>query len=192
MSLPTLNWPQSLGGSFNSPFLLTRIWYGSGDGAYGGLSTPETYSNLKDALNGLAWGVVGNRIADRVADRYEDPDSYHPPVFSGENYLTYLDEFFSDSFVSMWPNPSLAEEFEAITNEIFSATTVTESGLSLSIPISETINEDLANLEKKIRRAKVITSSNVVKLLTVWMRDEDDYYPHGEYYDIWYLGGGSK
>lgn len=168
------------------------MWYGSGDSAYGGLAAPETYSNLKDALNELVIFLLNNRLAYRASDWYYDDPYPHITPFSGQNYLTYLDEFFYEGSASIWHNKLLEEEFKAITDEIFSATTVTESGLSLSIPIPDSITEDLVNLERKIRRTDFRQSSDVVKLLTVWMRDEDENYPHGDYYEIWYLGGSSK
>lgn len=190
MSLPTLNWPQSQGFSSESLFLVTYNWCNMGWTLESGKHPPKVFSNLKDALEELPdllnYARLTSRLEDYVVD---DPEAYQHLFFNGQNFLTLLEEGFYDSFALIIHNFKFANKLKAITEEIFSSTTVSISGyasrLMISSPIPTNLDEKVFDLENQIKRKYEGTTS----LIKIFLEDRDEDYPGVEFIEVWYLRG---
>lgn len=190
MSLPTLNWPQSQGFSSESLFLVTYYWSKMGWTLASGQHLPKVFSNLKDALEELPDLLNDARLTSRLEDYVlDDPEAYQHLFFNGQNFLTLLDEGFYDSFALIIHNTKFANELKAITEEIFSSTTVSisdyASRLMISSPIPTNLDEKVVDLENQIKRKYEGTTS----LIKIFLEDRDEDYPAVEFIEVWYLRG---
>jgi len=187
LSLPTLNWPQSQGFSFESLFLVTYHWsYLGGYLLDSGQHPPKVFSNLKGALEELPDLLNDAKLTSRLYDYVvDDPEAYQHLLFNGQNFLTLLDEGFYSSFALILHNVKFANELKAITEEIFSSTTTAHAGLMISSPISTNIDEKVVDLENEIKRKYEGTTS----LIKIFLEDRDEEYPGVEVIEVWYLRG---
>ena len=154
-----------------------------------GQQPPKVFSNLKEALEELPYLLNYARLTSRLEDYFvDDPEAYQHLIFNGQDFLTLLDEGFSSSSALIIHNVKFANELKAITEEIFSSTTVNPTmdfGLTISSPISTNLDEKVVDLENEIKRKYEGTTS----LIKIFLEDRDEEYPGVEFIDVWYLRG---